>query len=339
MPTVSAEFFLPSAEYTAAYLRLGAAELRRRAAEALELLRSCEVCPRRCHVDRRANRWAVCRTGRYAQVASFYPHLGEEDCLRGWRGSGTIFFSMCSLRCAFCQNYEISQFHRGREVLPRDLARMMIALQDAGCHNINLVTPEHVVPQIVEALPDAVDMGLRLPLVYNTSSYDSASSLRVLDGIMDVYMPDFKFWDSELSRFYLKARDYPEIAREAIKEMHRQVGPLKMDERGLATRGVLLRHLVMPGSIAGSREIFRWIAEDVSVHTYVNVMNQYHPAWKVGVDPRYNAIDRPITCEEFREALDAARAAGLYRFDERSPRRPEMNWAPGPALARIRRSA
>lgn len=339
MPGVSAEFFLPSAGFTAAYLRLGTAELRRRAAASLELLRSCEVCPRNCHVNRLENRWAVCRTGRYAQVASSYPHLGEEDCLRGWRGSGTVFFSMCGLRCAFCQNYEISQLRRGREVLPRDLAQIMIVLQDSGCHNINLVTPEHVVPQVLEALPDAVDMGLRLPLVYNTSSYDSPSSLRLLDGIVDIYMPDFKCWDREMSRFYLKAPDYPEVARQVIKEMHRQVGPLKMDEHGLAARGVLLRHLVMPGGIAGSREIFRWVAEEVSVHTYVNVMDQYYPAWKVGVDGRYDAINRPVTREEFREALDAARDAGLYRFDERLPRRPGVTWAPDPASERSRRSA
>lgn len=329
-----AEFFRPSAEFAAAYLGLGAAELRRRAAGSLELLRSCEVCPRNCHVDRLANRWAVCRTGRYAQVASFYPHFGEEDCLRGWRGSGTVFFSMCSLRCAFCQNYEISQLHRGREALPGDLARMMVFLQDSGCHNINLVTPEHVVPQILEALPEAVDLGLRLPLVYNTSSYDSMSSLRLLDGIVDIYMPDFKFWNRELSRFYLKAPDYPEVARQAIEEMHRQVGPLMMDEHGLATRGVLLRHLVMPGGIAGSREIFRWVAEKVSVHTYVNIMDQYYPAWKIGADRRYDAINRPITREEFAEAVTAARGAGLYRFDERRARAPGMTWASRPAPAR-----
>ncbi|HYM91770.1 MAG TPA: radical SAM protein, partial [bacterium] len=248
-------------------------------------------------------------------------------------GSGTIFFSMCNLRCVFCQNYEISQLRRGREVLPQELARMMLSLQDQGCHNINLVTPEHVVPQVLEALPPAVEMGLRLPLVYNTSSYDSAHSLRALDGIVDVYMPDFKFWDREMSRFYLKAPDYPEVARRAIKEMHRQVGPLKLDEFGLARRGVLLRHLVMPGGIAGTREILRWVAQEVSTHTYVNVMDQYNPAWKVGVEHRYDAINRRITPEEFREALEAAREAGLYRFDVRVPRDQRIRWMPHPAAA------
>ncbi|HBZ68989.1 MAG TPA: radical SAM protein, partial [Deltaproteobacteria bacterium] len=179
---------------------MGLAGLRRRASEALELLHACQVCPRNCRVNRLEDRWAVCRTGRYARVSSVFAHFGEEDCLRGWQGSGTIFFSMCNLRCVFCQNYEISQLHRGREVLPHELARMMLALQDEGCHNINLVTPEHVVPQVLESLPLAVEMGLRLPLVYNTSSYDSAYSLRVLDGIVDIYMPDFKFWDPEKAK-------------------------------------------------------------------------------------------------------------------------------------------
>jgi putative pyruvate formate lyase activating enzyme len=336
MPIIPAEFYLPSTEFTPAYLRLGVPELRRRAAEALELLRSCEVCPRNCHVNRLEDRWAVCRTGRHAQVASYFPHAGEEDCLRGWGGSGTIFFSMCNLRCVFCQNYEISQLRAGRAVMAQDLARMMVLLQDAGCHNINLVTPEHVVPQVLEALPIAVERGLRLPLVYNTSSYDSAHSLRVLDGIVDIYMPDFKFWGRETSRFYLKAPDYPEVARRAIKEMHRQVGPLRLDEFGLAKRGVLLRHLVMPGGVAGTREIFRWVAEEVSIHTYVNVMDQYAPAWQVGVERTYDAINRRITPLEAREALEAAREAGLYRFDVRLLRRRELQWTPAPVAARTR---
>jgi len=331
---VPVEFFLPSAGFVPAYLQHDLAELRRRAAQARELLRSCEVCPRHCPVNRVEDRWAVCRTGRYAQVASVFPHFGEEDCLRGWRGSGTIFFSMCNLRCVFCQNSEISQLRRGREVLPHNLARMMLALQREGCHNINLVTPEHVVPQILEALPVAVELGLRLPLVYNTSSYDSAHSLRVLDGIVDIYMPDFKCWDRESCRAYLKASDYPEVARRVIQEMHRQVGPLALDEDGLAKRGVLLRHLVMPGGIAGTREIFRWVAAEVSVHTYVNVMDQYHPAWRVGVDRKYEAINRRITPEEFREALEAARQAGLYRLDRRQPRAPRQHRTPRPEAER-----
>ncbi len=328
MPTLPEQFFLPSARFRAAYLELGVAELRRRAAEALELLRSCAVCPRDCGVNRLEDRYAVCKTGRLARVSSFFPHLGEEDCLRGWRGSGTIFFAWCNLKCVFCQNFDISQLGQGREVSPGDLARMMVFLQDQGCHNINFVTPEHVVPQILEALPQAVELGLRLPIVYNTSAYDSLHSLRLLDGVVDIYMPDFKFWDREMSRLYLKAPDYPEVARRVIAEMHRQVGPLKLDERGLARRGVLLRHLVMPGGIAGSEEIFRWIAQEVSVHTYVNIMDQYYPAGRVGVDRRYDAINRRILPEEYFAAVRAAREAGLYRLDTRLPRHPRLAWVP-----------
>jgi len=301
-----------------AYLRLDRAELRRRAEAALDLLRSCEVCPRDCHIDRLADRWSFCKIGRYAMVSSAFPHFGEEDCLRGWQGSGTIFFSMCNLRCQFCQNADISQQKAGREVTPRELAGIMIALQERGCHNINFVTPEHVVPQILEALPFAVEMGLRLPLVYNTGSYDSMHSLRLLDGIVDIYMPDFKYWDREASRLYLKAPDYPEVARRTIAEMHRQVGFLVIDRSGLARRGVLLRHLVMPGGLEDTRRIMQWIADTLGRNTYVNVMAQYHPAGQVGRNPRYNAINRRIFPEEYAAAVRAALDAGLHRLDERT---------------------
>jgi len=322
--TTPAQFFLPSHQFTAAYLHLGVAELRRRAAEALELLRACVACPRDCRVNRLEDRWAVCKTGRYAIVSSSFPHFGEEDCLRGWNGSGTIFFSMCNLRCAFCQNYDISQLGHGRVTTPAQLAAMMLSLQDQGCHNINLVTPEHVVPQILEALPLAVERGLRLPIVYNTSGYDSLHSLRLLDGVVDIYMPDFKFWDREASRHYLKAPDYPEVARQVIREMHRQVGPLRFDEFGLARRGLLIRHLVMPGGLAGTREIMRWIAAELGPETYVNVMAQYHPAGQVGRNPKYDAINRRISGEEYAAAVRAALDAGLHRLDERTapPRSP-----------------
>ncbi len=328
MPTVPTQFFLSSGEFRPAYLTLGAAELRRRAGEALDLLRSCVACPRECKVNRLEDRYAVCKTGRYARVASVFPHFGEEDCLRGWRGSGTIFFSLCNLRCVYCQNAEISQHPEGRVVPPADLARTMLFLQEQGCHNVNFVTPEHVVPQILEALVLAVEWGLRLPLVYNTSAYDSLHSLRLLDGIVDIYMPDFKFWDREMSRLYVKAPDYPAVARAVIREMHRQVGPLKFDEHGIARRGVLLRHLVMPGGIAGTAEIFRWIAADVSADTYVNVMDQYRPAGRVGTDARYDAINRRISPQEFTDALHAAQDAGLYRLDRRLTRSPLVRWVP-----------
>jgi putative pyruvate formate lyase activating enzyme len=267
-------------------------------------------------VDRLANKAAVCKTGRYACVSSYFPHLGEEDCLRGWRGSGTIFFSWCNLRCQFCQNYDISQLGHGEETGPERLAGMMLELQAAGSHNINFVTPEHVVPQILEALVLAVEAGLRLPLVYNTSAYDSMESLHLMDGVVDIYMPDFKIWDARMALKYLLARDYPEAARRAIREMHRQVGELKLDEHGLAKRGVLVRHLVLPSGIAGTRSVVKFLAREVSPHTYVNVMEQYHPAGRVSAE-KYPEINRSITRKEYDDALTAAREAGLHRFDER----------------------
>jgi putative pyruvate formate lyase activating enzyme len=314
-------FLISSKDFEPAYLQLHrSGELRRRAEAALERLSHCLVCPRNCGVDRLADKKAACKTGRYAWVSSYFPHLGEEDCLRGWKGSGTIFFSMCNLRCVFCQNYDISQAGEGEIVHPEQLARMMLELQAVGCHNINFVTPEHVVPQILEALVIAVEGGLRLPLVYNTSAYDSLDSLHLMDGIVDIYMPDFKFWDAQLSLRYLKAKDYPEAARRAIREMHRQVGELKLDENGLAKRGVLLRHLVMPGAIAGTEEIMRFLADEVSPDTYVNLMAQYYPAGKVSAE-KYPEINRRITNEEYYEAVRVAQNAGLWRFDERRRRR------------------
>jgi putative pyruvate formate lyase activating enzyme len=300
-------------------------ELHRRAEEAVKRLQHCLVCPRNCGVDRLANKTAACKTGRYALVGSYFPHFGEEDCLRGWDGSGTIFFSLCNLRCVFCQNYDISQAGQGEETPPHRLAQMMRELQRLGCHNINFVTPEHVVPQILEALPIAVERGLRLPIVYNTSAYDSMDSLHLMDGIVDIYMPDFKFWDERLSLTYLKAKDYPEAARRVVKEMHRQVGELKFDEYGLARRGLLVRHLVMPGNIAGTAQIMRFLAEQVSPDTYVNVMEQYYPAGKVS-EEKYAEINRHTTTREYLEAVQVARQAGLWRLDERIPRRPDLRW-------------
>jgi putative pyruvate formate lyase activating enzyme len=270
-------------------------------------------------VDRLANKTAACKTGRYATVSSYFPHLGEEDCLRGWRGSGTIFFCWCNLRCQFCQNYSISQRGEGETARPERLAEMMLELQAQGCHNINWVTPEHVVPQALEALTIAVEHGLHIPIVYNTSAYDSLDSLHLLDGIVDIYMPDFKIWDSQLALRYLLAKDYPETARRAIQEMHRQVGALKFDEQGLAKRGVLVRHLVMPGGVAGTPEVMRFLAEEVSPDTYVNVMAQYRPDNKVSAE-KFAEINRPITRAEYAEAINLALAAGLSRLDERQPR-------------------
>jgi len=312
-------FTVSSKDFEPAYLALHrGGELSRRALQAVQQLEHCLLCPRYCGVDRLSDRTAACKTGRWARVSSYFPHLGEEDCLRGWRGSGTIFFSLCNLRCVFCQNFEISQAGQGQQTSPQRLAEMMLELQAMGCHNLNFVTPEHVVPQILEALPLAVEAGLRLPLVYNTSAYDSLESLQLMDGIIDVYMPDFKIWDEGLSLLYLKARDYPTAARRAILEMHRQVGELKLDEHGLAKRGVLLRHLVMPGEIAGTEAIMRFVAEQVSPNSYVNVMGQYYPAGKVDED-KYSEINRGTTRQELQRAIQAARRAGLWRFDERRP--------------------
>jgi putative pyruvate formate lyase activating enzyme len=307
-------------DFVPAYLRLGRDGIRRRVERALGELAACRVCPRNCDVNRLEGKTAVCRTGRHAIVSSAFPHFGEEDCLRGWRGSGTIFFAFCNLKCVFCQNYDISwKGEDSRAATPQRIAAMMLGLQERGCHNINFVTPEHVVPQILEALEVAIERGLNLPLVYNTSSYDSAASLELMDGIVDLYMPDFKFWDASIGKRLMAVEDYPEVARARIREMHRQVGPLVVDERGLALRGVLLRHLVMPGGLAGTREIMDFVAREVSRDTYVNLMDQYAPAGRVLEKPElYGDLRRRITSRELEEAFEAARAAGLWRFDSRA---------------------
>jgi putative pyruvate formate lyase activating enzyme len=312
---MKSDFVISSKDFEPAYLHLyRTGELKRRTQQAIESLESCRLCPRKCGDDRLANKVGVCKTGRFACVSSYSSHPSEEQCLSGWRGSGTIFFSWCNLRCPFCQNYEISNLGYGSETSPKRLAEMMLELQAAGCHNINLVSPSHVVPQILEALLLAVGKGLRLPIVYNTSSYDSMASLRLLDCIVDIYMPDFKMWDARMAVKYLAAKDYPEAARRAIKEMYRQVGELRMDEFGLAKRGVLARHLVMPGGIAGTRDIIRFLAHEISPHTYINIMDQYYPAGKVSAE-KYAEINRRITVQEYANAIGAAQKAGLYRFD------------------------
>ncbi len=301
------------------YLGLGLDELHARAERALRLLsvERCLVCPRLCKVGRLSDKRGLCAIGRRAVVASHFPHFGEEDCLRGRRGSGTIFFSGCNLRCVFCQNWDISWHVNGEQVSPERLAEMMLELQAIGCHNINWVTPEHVVPEILEALPLAVAGGLRLPIVYNTSAFDSLDSLELMEGIVDVYMPDFKLWTSELARRYLKRADYPDVARRTIKEMHRQVGDLVVDERGLARRGVILRHLVMPGLADETDAILRWVAEELGTECYVNVMAQYYVSGRVGKDGEFPEIARGLHREEYEHALEVADELGL-RLDARS---------------------
>jgi putative pyruvate formate lyase activating enzyme len=297
---------------------LSRAELERRAAEAHELLgERCVVCPRRCKVDRRADVAGLCAIGRQAVVASYFPHFGEEDCLRGRHGSGTVFFSGCNLRCVFCQNHDISWEVRGELVTADRLAEMMLELQALGCHNINWVTPEHVVPQILEALPLAFARGLELPIVYNTSAYDSLDSLRLMKGIVDVYMPDFKLWTSEAARRYLKRADYPDAARESTIEMNRQVGDLVLDGSGMARRGLIVRHLMMPGLLEETQAILRFVAEELGTGTYVNLMAQYYVSGKVGQNGQYEEIARGIHREEYEQALALARELGL-RLDPRS---------------------
>ena len=294
-------------------------ELRERARRALELLRgpSCTVCPRLCTVDRLADERGLCRIGRQAIVASHFPHFGEENCLRGWRGSGTIFFSGCNLRCVFCQNFDVSWQVQGEETSAERLAGMMLELQAQGCHNINWVTPEHVVPQILEALPLAVDVGLRLPTVYNTSAYDSPDSLALMDGVVDVYMPDLKLISSEQARRYVGKREYGDVMRRNVLEMHRQVGNLVLDDRGLARRGVICRHLVMPGLLHETEAVLRFVADELGRGAYVNLMGQYYPAGKVG-DGRYEEIDRRPRADELERAFEIADELGLRRLDRRS---------------------
>jgi putative pyruvate formate lyase activating enzyme len=284
----------------------------------------CCTCPRACHARRLSGETGTCRTGREALVASAFPHSGEERVLSGWRGSGTIFFGQCNLRCVFCQNSDISDRVSGELMTPAEIAELMLRLQVAGCHNVNLVTPSHVVPHLLEAVALAGAAGLRLPIVYNTSAYDSVATLRLLDGVVDVYMPDFKFWNPATALRLAAAEDYPDRAREAILEMHRQVGVLHVGADGLVSRGVLIRHLVMPGQTAESAAIFEWLAREVSPDTFVNIMGQYHPAHRVG-EPQaeggasFAEIGRRPTRTELHEAYEAARRAGLGRFADQAP--------------------
>ncbi len=289
-------------------------DLAERVEVALSRLAECKLCPRQCGVNRLEGEKGFCKTGRKAIVASYNAHFGEESPLVGQYGSGTIFMSSCNLLCSFCQNFEISHLREGREVEPEQMAAMMLALAQRGCHNINFVTPTHVIPQILEALLVAVREGLRVPLVYNTSGYDEVGSIELLEGIFDIYMPDFKFWDPKWAERYCHAPDYPEKARTAIKEMHRQVGDLVIDDRGIAQRGLLIRHLVMPNNIAGTKEIMQFIATELSPNTYVNIMDQYRPCGKAYED---EFINRRLTGQEFRSATQAAKKAGLTRLDPR----------------------
>jgi len=303
-------------KFESAYLALlDDNQLAARAEQAYQHMADCDLCARYCHVDRfKTTKGAVCRTGIGAVVNSFGPHHGEENPLRGIHGSGTIFFSWCNLRCVFCQDWAISQKGQGQEVNPKTLADMMLQLQAQGCHNINLVTPSHVVAQIIAAVQIAAQQGLHLPLVYNTGGYDSPEALALLDGIIDIYMPDMKYGDSGIARQYSRIRNYVEVNFAAVKEMHRQVGDLQLDKNGIAQRGLLVRHLVLPDNLAGSEAVIAFLANEISKDTYLNLMAQYRPCYRADENP---PLDRPLSEDEYRQALDLTREYGLSRLDTR----------------------
>ena len=300
----------------ASYLSLAVSgDLERRVEEAEQVLSSCHLCPRKCGVDRTGGETGNCGGGERPMISSYGAHFGEEPPLVGTHGSGTIFFTGCTMRCAFCQNYEISQERRGREIACEDLARIMLLLQDRGCHNINFVTPTHFVPQILRSVSIAAGMGLSVPLVYNTGTYDTVDTLKLLDGVFDIYMPDAKYGNCETARILSDAPCYADVMREALIEMQRQAGDLVV-RGGIARRGLIIRHLVLPGDLAGSRMVFSCIAENVSRDAYVNVMDQYRPCGRVSEflgDPRFSVLNRRLTREEYDAAVRAARDAGLHR--------------------------
>lgn len=292
-------------------------ELSRRIDTLYHILEDCHLCPRGCRVNRLKGEKGVCKVGHLPMVSSFHPHFGEERPLVGYYGSGTIFLTYCNLRCLFCQNYDISHLGHGEEVSYEVLASMMVSLQRQGCHNINFVTPTHQISQIVKALPYAIERGLDIPLVYNCGGYESLETIKLLDGVFDIYMPDFKYGSNEVAKRLSAAPDYVEVAKASIKEMLRQVGdlvitPLSPQGVGIAQRGLLVRHLVLPEGMAGTREVMRFIAQEVSPDTYVNVMDQYRPCYKAFDHPPMN---RRITRDEFEEAIRIAVEEGIRRLD------------------------
>jgi putative pyruvate formate lyase activating enzyme len=292
-------------------------ELQERIERARAILECCELCPRHCRVNRLQGETGICRTANEAAVSSYGPHFGEEAPLVSSQGSGTIFFTHCNLRCMFCQNYTISQLGDGRPASKGEIARMMLSLQQRGCHNINFVSPTHVVPQILEALQVAAGLGLSIPLVYNSGGYDSVETLKLLDGIVDIYMPDMKYSDDINARRFSGVKEYPAMNQAAVKEMHRQVGDLDLDEQGVAKRGLLVRHLVLPNGIAGTEGVVRFLAQEISPNTYLNVMAQYYPSHRAFKIP---ALSRPLAREEFAQAVKLARQYGLERLDGVRPR-------------------
>jgi putative pyruvate formate lyase activating enzyme len=292
-------------QFTSAYKRTN---IRILSEKTNALLAHCTICPRKCNINRLAGEIGHCKTGKDAIVSSYGPHFGEEKELVGHNGSGTIFFGHCNLNCVFCQNYDISQYGQGNEVLSKELAEIMLKLQNAGCHNINLVSPTHIVPQFLQALNFAKDNGLNLPIVYNSGGYDSVETLKLLDGVIDVYMPDAKYSSNKMGEIYSNVKDYWDTNKLALKEMHRQVGDLVINEEGIAQRGLLVRHMVLPNRIAGSFEVLKYIAEEISQNTYVNIMDQYHPCFRAN---EFKELLRRITQKEYQEVMDYAREIGL----------------------------
>ena len=293
------------------YLNLTKKKLDKRIEKAYQFLEKCRVCPRKCGANRLNNERGFCQLGYLPMVSSYHPHFGEESVLVGQYGSGTIFFTSCNLACVYCQNYDISQLRIGEEISYERLAEMMIELQNRGCHNINLVTPTPQVPQIIKALVIAIEKGLKLPLVYNTNAYDLVETLKLLDGIIDIYMPDAKYSEDEIALKYSKVPKYFEIMKKAIKEMHRQVGDLIIDKNGITVKGLLVRHLVLPNNLDGSEKIFDFLAKEVSENTSTNIMDQYWPYLKAGELPE---LSRRITDEEYQTAISLAKKTGLKRL-------------------------
>ena len=291
-------------------------KLAQRIKQAYAIFENCQLCPKRCGVNRQKGEKGFCRAPLRPVIFSYHPHFGEEMCLVGGGGSGTIFFSNCNLRCIFCQNWPIAHEGKGKEVEDEDLADMMLHLQKIGCHNINLVTPTHVMPNILNATRIALKKGLRLPLMYNTSGYERLEMLKILDGIVDIYKPDMKYMDADKAAKYSSgASDYPEVTKKAVIEMNRQVGVLQLDNQGIALRGVIIRHLVMPNRVAGTEKFAKWVAENLTKNTYVNIMAQYRVEYKAF---DYPEIARGITVQEFLEAMDWAKIYGLTNLDPQS---------------------
>ena len=303
---------MDSHSFTPAYLQLAPGLLSDKAREAEEMLKECTLCPRECRVDRTDGQKGFCKTGDTLFISSYGPHFGEEKPLVGRFGSGTIFMGNCNLGCIFCQNYSISHLGEGAEMPFEKLADIMLLLQKEGCHNINLVTPTHQMPMLLKALFIASEQGLKVPIVYNCGGYESLHAIQLLEGVVDIYMPDFKYGNPVFAKIYSGAENYPDTAKTALKEMHRQVGDLLIDKRGIALRGLIVRHLVLPGGIAGTSEMVKFIADEISKDTYINIMDQYHPCYKASDHP---PLDRRLSSQEYAEAVQAAEDAGLKRID------------------------